>query len=68
LKRRGAERAGQPVPCESIDEYRRIKDLLPDDQIDHLALRELPAVIFDESPDFNYGFHNHTDIEFTAAE
>ena len=45
-----------------------IKVLLPDDQIDHLAMRELPAVIFDGSPDFNYGFHNHTDIEFTAAE
>ena len=25
-------------------------------------------MIFDGSPDFNYGFHNHTDIEFTAAE
>jgi hypothetical protein len=56
------------VPCASIDEYRRIKDLLSDDQIDHLAMKELPTVIFDGSPYFNYGFHNHTDIEFTAAK
>jgi hypothetical protein len=54
LKRRGAERATLPVPCASIDEHRRIKDLLSDDQIDHLAMRELPAVIFNGSLDFNF--------------
>ena len=34
----------------------------------HLALRELPAAIFAETTDFNYGFHNQTGMEFTVEE
>jgi hypothetical protein len=60
LARRRAAKDGAPIPVSSIDEYRRIKDVLPDDAVLHLALKELPAMIFSDMQDFNYGFHNKT--------
>jgi hypothetical protein len=46
--RQAAGREGKPIPCSSLSEYRRIKDVLPDDQVLHLAMRELPTAIFAE--------------------
>ena len=62
---------GAPIPCGSISEFRRIgqiKAKVSDEQLMHLALRELPAAIFAETTDFNYGFHNQTGMEFTVEE
>ena len=68
MARRRAAKDGAPIPVSSIDEYRRIKDVLPDDAVLHLALKELPSMIFNDMQDFNYGFHNKTGLEFTADE
>ena len=68
MARRRAERDEAPIPVSSLDEYRRIKNVLSDTEVLHLALKELPAAIFAETQDFNYGFHNKTGLEFSADE
>jgi hypothetical protein len=57
--------------CDSISEFRRIgqiKAKVTDEQLLHLALRELPASIFAKTTDFNYGFHNQTGMELIFEE